>query len=209
MTEQTTYTTETAMAALQDETATMQEIAAATGWPIIDGALVPEPAVWHACDDGGDECPIDDCETAEEAAQEYVDGGEYPCEMSDGVLTTGWVVVRVWHEGLDAEGDWVRVDESTHRITIEPEEPPCTHDDGHDWQAPQEIVGGCDENPGVYGHGGGVTITRVCIRCGCSRTEDTWAQDPADGTQGLRSTSYQPGQYADEVQGLRPDTGAE
>lgn len=91
------------------------------------------------------------------------------------------------------------------RVAIDPEEPTCSaslsddvraalQDDdspeGHRWRAPHDLVGGCKENPGVRGHGGGVVITHVCTLCGAKRITDTWAQDTTDGTQGLTSVRY-------------------
>ena len=40
----------------------------------------------------------------------------------------------------------------------------------HDWQEGQ-----------VWGSGGGVRQTDVCLRCGIRRTTDTWTVDPRDG----------------------------
>jgi hypothetical protein len=57
------------------------------------------------------------------------------------------------------------------------------------------LVGGIEENPGVWGHGGGVVINEACVRCGCGRTTDTWAQDPSTGRQGLESVAYEEGAY--------------
>lgn len=74
-------------------------------------------------------------------------------------------------------------------VAINPDEPECTGQE-HDWQSPLKVVGGVEENPGVYGHGGGVTITEVCAICGIYRVTDTWAQDPGTGAQGLRSVAY-------------------
>jgi hypothetical protein len=56
--------------------------------------------------------------------------------------------------------------------------------------SPYAVLGGLRENPGVQGHGGGVTIHRVCAHCGCLRIYDSWAQRRDTGEQGLASTSY-------------------
>jgi hypothetical protein len=87
--------------------------------------------------------------------------------------------------------------ETSHSITvqIDPPQPKCIDSGDHDWQGPHDLVGGIKENPGVWGHGGGVTIQAVCMRCGCGRLTDTWAQDPMTGEQGLTSVEYQPGRY--------------
>jgi hypothetical protein len=97
---------------------------------------------------------------------------------------------------LDQEGD--EVDRDRIAAAIDPgiaNQPACVDGEDHDWQSPIEIVGGIKENPGVWGHGGGVTIQEVCLRCGCGKCTDTWAQDPETGEQGLRSIKYAPGWY--------------
>lgn len=185
---QMTYTTESAAIAAGD--ATIQSIAAETGWPIVDDCLVPEPGKWRAADESGCDITVE-AGSGKEAAQEYIDGGEW------GEITeTTWITVRAWRQAIDSDGDVVRIEEDTHKITIEPTEPECEKDHEHDWRSPLSIVGGIKENPGVWGHGGGVTIQECCVRCGCGKLTDTWAQDPSDGEQGLTSVSYQPGKYS-------------
>lgn len=93
-------------------------------------------------------------------------------------------------------------DSACRTFTLEPDEPNCSHDDGHDWQSPLEIVGGIAENPGVWGNGGGVTINECCMHCGCRKFTDTWATDPSNGTQGHETVEYTPGHYADELAAL-------
>lgn len=83
----------------------------------------------------------------------------------------------------------------TVRVTIDPEAPACSEGKEHDWQSPIELVGGIAENPGVWGHGGGVKIHEACMNCGCGRVRDTWAQDQTTGEQGLESVSYEEGRY--------------
>lgn len=108
--------------------------------------------------------------------------------------------VWVWREGIDEDGDMVLVGRRRYKIAIEPTEPDCIDGEEHDWQSPQSIVGGCKEAPGVYGHGGGVTVEEVCMRCGCAKNTDTWAQDPQDGQQGLDAVEYYPGKYASAIE---------
>lgn len=164
---------------------------------IVDGAIVLEANRYHA-DDGNAEVTFE-CDSGEDAAKMYVDGGDWGQPDS-----TMWVTVWTWREGIDSDGDYVRVEEDSYKIAIDPDEPDCTHGDGHEWDSPIEIVGGIKENPGVWGHGGGVKITEVCLHCGCERVTNTWAQDPTDGEQGLRSVSYTEGKYADEVSSYDP-----
>lgn len=161
----------------------------------------------YICNDGNGDVEIK-AESPQDAAQEYVDGGEFSPGRGEG---TTWVNVAV----TDSEGDVTRC-----KIAIDPDEPDCTGE-AHDWQSPIRIVGGIKENPGVHGHGGGVTIHEVCALCGCHRHRDTWAQDSEDGTQGLQSVRYEDGDddttewrlsmrrddiaAALEVAGLEPD----
>ena len=128
------------------------------------------------------------------AALEYVDDGAgYSPEPE-----TWWVTVAVSWTDDDGDECW-----DSHKIAIAPEEPECPEEDEHRWASPYEILGGLEENPGVWANGGGVVITEVCLHCGCSRRTDTWAQDPTDGEQGLKSVRYSPAEYAAEVEALR------
>ncbi len=162
---------------------------------LVDDILIPYADEWQA-NDGNAEITVD-TDSGFEAAEEYVRDGDW----GDCASTT-WITVRVWQNGIDADGDIVAVNEECHTVTIEPEEPPCIDDAGHDWQSPHNILGGLKENPGVWGHAGGVIINEVCLRCGCGRTTDTWAQNPENGQQGLTSVEYEPGKFADEIADL-------
>jgi len=139
-------------------------------------------------DDGGDKIILaDSFGDARAQAQEWVDDCDW--DTSGG---TTWVTVHVGE--LDDNGTVTDMQERV-KVTIEPDEPSCVADEIHDWQAPWELVQGMVENPGVFGHGGGVVIKEVCMQCGCGKTTDTWAQDPSTGEQGLIKISYQPEQY--------------
>jgi hypothetical protein len=94
-------------------------------------------------------------------------------------------------------------EEASRTVTLNPDEPECVDGEEHDWQSPHEILGGLSENPGVMGHGGGVIVEEVCMRCGCARMTDTYAQDMSTGIQGYTSVSYEPGRYSEEVCDLR------
>lgn len=136
----------------------------------------------YRCTDGMADVDIT-AETPQDAADEYVFGGDW----GEGERTV-WIDVRVTE--IDDDGEEIG-DTETIQITLEPNEPECA--DGyeeHDWQSPHEVVGGLTENPGVYGHGGGVTIDTVCAHCGKYCHVDTWAQNAENGKQGLDSVSY-------------------
>ena len=135
----------------------------------------------YLCDDGNAEIEIE-AATAQAAAQAYVDGGDW------GEITeTTWI--DVWAQEVDA-GEELG-DRERYTITVDPDEPACADGAEHDWQSPYEVLGGVKENPGVWGHGGGVRIKEVCASCGVYRETDTWAQRRDTGEQGLQSVEYQ------------------
>ena len=153
-----------------------------------DGAPVVVLPGWFA-DDGNAEIHIPDADSGEDAARQYVEGGDWG-DRSE----TVWIDVWAWRRGfaLDEDGRVITIemDRARHTIELEPEEPECEHADGHDWQSPYEVLGGCRSNPGVWGHGGGVVIREVCAHCGMYRITDTWATDKSSGRQGLMSVKY-------------------
>lgn len=98
------------------------------------------------------------------------------------------------------------------RFTIawEAEEPECADANEHDWRSPHRLLGGLEENPGVWAHGGGVIIRECCARCGRYRVTDTWAQRPDTGEEGLSETRYEDADdaslaWVQEVQDLDDD----
>jgi hypothetical protein len=145
----------------------------------------------YQCDDGNAEIEIE-ADSAQDAAQEYVDDGDWGDDAK-----TFWVDVHV--SPLDAAGE---PDEDRHEcitVTVNPDEPDCTHEAGHAWAQPYALLGGLKENPGVVGSGGGVRGRDVCLLCGLAKNWDSWAQRPDTGEQGLDSVEYVQGAYAIEV----------
>lgn len=172
---------------------TIEQVAEYLDIELVDDCLVL-PGTPVVADDGNAPVEYDADTDPADAARQYVDDGDWGT-----IESTTWVHVSTWRVGIDADGDETDVGEGRHTITLEPEEPDCLDGEGHIWKTPIEIVGGIKENPGVWGIGGGVICSAVCVRCGCTRTEDSWATDPSNGTQGHSSTSYEEGGYADEV----------
>ena len=139
---------------------------------------------WHMYD--GNAEITGEFTSGEEAAQEFVDGGEWGDSQ-------GPITIRCWQEDEDGE----RYNEEEHEMSLpEPDEPPCTGSD-HDWQSPWEIVGGIEENPGVWGEGGGVTIVSCCMRCGCRKTIDTSAT--CNNGDHYTHVDYEEGYYSEEI----------
>lgn len=141
---------------------------------------IPAMPTYMCWDESGTRVEIS-AESAVQAAKAYVADGDWGDHDE-----TIWVRVRTAELATDGSLG----DTELHTVAIEPTEPACSFDEGHDWQSPHELVGGLEENPGVFGHGGGVLINEVCAHCGCRRITDTWAQDPLSGEQGLRSVEY-------------------
>lgn len=141
---------------------------------------------WYAADESG-HYQMPEAETGLQAARQFADA----FEVTD---RTQWINVRVWREarGVDEDGEPVegRWGEDTYTVTRDPAEPACAGDE-HDWRAEHAVLGGLAENPGVWGSGGGVKISRVCAHCGAYQHTDTWATNQADGTQGHTSVSYE------------------
>lgn len=134
---------------------------------------------WRVTD--GQTTDIIEADTAEEAAREYVEAGEYgqtPMSSGDPVETVH-VPVHVQPASAD-ETDTLSCERVL--VTIEPDEPACSDERGHDWR---------DGEP--WGHGGGVIVTDRCARCGLRRKTDTWDQ-ASDGEQGLTTVRYERGE---------------
>lgn len=149
------------------------------------------PREWSVRDEGGEFARV--VATSADEAIDLADPTTDASDFADSTETVHYTVRAVCQE----------TDESDSRdITAEPSEPSCT-EDAHDWRSPVEIVGGIRENPGVWGHGGGVVIHEVCMHCGCGRTTDTWAQHASTGEQGLTSVSHDPGEYVEALEDYR------
>jgi hypothetical protein len=104
-----------------------------------------------------------DMEAAMAWAKEWAAGGEYEQR----------VMVDVDVRGIDEEGEetdeheWAEVEAGP-----EPEAPECAEGEEHEWAYPHAIVGGLEEDPGVWSLGG--TADRyhsVCRHCGTHRHE--------------------------------------
>lgn len=86
-----------------------------------------------------------------------------------------WFPAQVTDEQIPDTGD---ADEKVYLGDIDcyAEEPDCEYsDDGeHDWQSPHELVGGCEENPGVWGMGGvRIQTVEVCSHCGITCVDES------------------------------------
>lgn len=161
-------------------------------------------ATTYTLSDGASEEEIEaaDRDDARKQAEEWARGGDWGVEEDQRYV---YVDVRIYEVGEGEDGEHIEELVDTVTVAIAPEEPDCTHEDGHDWQAPHEIVGGIESNPGVWGHGGGIIADECCMRCGCRRRTDTWAQRSDTGEQGLEEVTYQPGYYAEQISRLEAD----
>jgi len=82
-------------------------------------------------------------------------------------------------------------------------EPGCIEGKDHDWQAPHDLVGGCESNPGVQMWGGEGVAEEVCMNCGCAKLTYWTREGTAPGEDPVETVYYKPGAYADEVAARR------
>lgn len=142
-------------------------------------------SIWQLFEEGEGygEVEAADAAAALQVACANVDRANY----GDGDATL-WIDVRVSNPetGEAAEAE----------VQLDPEPPRCTSPKGHQWEAPWPLVGGLKENPGVWGHGAGVILHRVCPHCGTRAITDTWATRPDTGVQGYTTVRYAPEEEA-------------
>lgn len=74
--------------------------------------------------------------------------------------------------------------------------PKCTEGE-HNWERPLELVGGMQQNPGVFREGSEFIFYSACLKCGCGKREshkrDGWGRElPA-------LVTYSPGRYVDGI----------
>lgn len=106
----------------------------------------------------------DSLEEAMDEARDWATDGDYDER----------VMVEVWVRGLDDDGEETDEYDSDEVMAGPAPEPPdteCGDDDSdHNWTRPQELVGGCDSNPGVWATGGtSMEFHEVCAKCGLYR----------------------------------------
>jgi len=109
---------------------------------------------------GSEYFEAEDMKEARAVAEEWVQDGEY----GDKSCYVGVYLVEVDDDDEEI-GEGERFSVLVDRETVEPD---CDSEEGiHDWQSPYELLGGCQENPGVWGIGGTqITSKEVCANCG-------------------------------------------
>ena len=142
---------------------------------------------WRVCD--GIDVWDEDGSLEPEDIFNNIDGDDYRSFDEDGDGETFWLDIDCSITLVNYDGEQIFI-EASETLTFHPVEPDCS-DDEHIWKSPFEVLGGIEENPGVWGNGGGVIIKRVCPKCGQYKIIDTWAQNPENGIQGLESIKYQ------------------
>lgn len=156
-----------------------------------DEAAVILPGIFVGVEDGDiDHLPVSTADAAANAVAATFD-------RPDPESPTYWIKVRTFRLGVTVEDDedgqpqpaLFILREQELRRAIHPVEPDRNR--RQDWRSPHAVVGGIKENPGVRGNAGGVVTVEVCALTGWYQITDTWATDPADGTQGHTSIRYQ------------------
>lgn len=135
--------------------------------------------IWNVTDGVGDAAI--EAETPAAAAREYVYGGDWGERTK-----TIWITVYVTpEEGGDRDEKW------SYKIALDPDEPLCAGGEAvHKWK-----------QTGLQGSGGGVRVYYECTECRLECVEDSWAQDPSDGEEGLASVAYFTPEGEDESEG--------
>lgn len=130
---------------------------------------------WLDGSDVTEEIIASSLEEAAELASDMLRDADY-----NDLESTIWPEADVW-DNVDSDNT-KRV-----RVTVDPAEPKCTREHRsdaleHEWEQ-------------VYcrGNGGGVIVHESCEHCGKRRITNTWATNPANGTQGHDSVSYDDG----------------
>jgi hypothetical protein len=145
----------------------------------------------------------DSLSKAKQWVRDWVEGGGYTFESGDKTI---FINCRLSEVSEDEDGDEVEEEVAYMTVDIDPPEPKCVSaDDDHDWQAPHHILGGLEDNPGVWANGGGVIINECCMKCGCKKITNTWDYHPSTGEQGLVSLRYEEGCYSDEIEAMKED----
>lgn len=134
-------------------------------------------SVWVADCDGGEAVEYPHATKRREAAEAYVEGGEWgdPCEDTVWITTSTWQRFTLGGCRVDDHASSCAV-----KVSIEPIEPECAEGQEHDWQ----------DHGHDRCHGAGIVGSVRCRYCGAVRITDTYAQDPEDGEQGMTSTRY-------------------
>ena len=115
---------------------------------------------------------------AVEQAKEIIQNADY---MDDSNPST--VVIDCTVRSADES------EEEQFRVVQQPRAPSCYDSErGHNWT--REGHGGLAENPGVFSHGGGITINEHCTRCGVEKTTDTWDDSHSPPVETTSYTEY-------------------
>jgi hypothetical protein len=111
-----------------------------------------------------------DLEEAKTRAQEWLDGGNWG-DVEE------YVEVKI----TDEAGTETTVELVVGAAPV----PDCRKGSDHTWESPFELLGGLEENPGVWGlQGTQLKIIEVCCQCGCYRqtitksTPDNYPREP-------------------------------
>jgi hypothetical protein len=130
--------------------------------------FIPHNHLWEAWEEGGV------CETFEAACLE--DAIARVEEMIREGAYDEPVMVRYWLREVDEDGIPLGPTYSGDVQAGPDPRPPLTFcgddDDAHNWVMPHEVVGGCEQNPGVFALGGtAMYYKQVCSRCGIYKVE--------------------------------------
>jgi hypothetical protein len=94
----------------------------------------------------------------------------------------GKAIISVQVAELDDAGKAVEIDWVDVTVGEDPEAPECSCEDGHEFIADVNVVGGLTENPGVWSQGGTTIVTKTCCKhCGVYQRETSYGSQRNPG----------------------------
>lgn len=132
--------------------------------PEIDGDWEKYETRFRIFDDGSsDIIEAENMDDAKSIAEEKWQDGSWDTKC----LITVYLQEIDWNDEDVGDREEIEVE-----CGDDPPEPDCDEGQEHDWSSPHEVVGGLEENPGVWSTGGTTMVFKtVCSRCGCVKIE--------------------------------------
>ena len=140
-----------------------------------------EPRTWEFWGNGGEGHDDVECSPSELRLGEIVRDGSWDVDPE-----SGSIAVMIYARCVDTGEEYSRL------VVIDPDEPKCCGGHlEHDWSDDYDLVGGCESNPGVWGHGAGTKSVRVCVHCGMAYISTSCSQgDGAETEHDYDSVRY-------------------
>lgn len=130
---------------------------------------LPETELWEQY---GDYQASDDIATEHFSAESMEDAIEYVTELWQEGSWDEKCLVEVRVERLGWADEVLETESVEIECGDDPKAPDCKDGQEHEWHTPHNVLGGLEENPGVWSAGGtSMVFKSVCKHCGCVKTE--------------------------------------